>query len=114
MKKSLCLAAALAAVGILSRLPHPAQDIAKLDPVRVVHIDLEEGLLRLKTDTGAQGSGLTLSAAEADLRSRASGEIYLDTAEFLILHPDVPVTDAFFDLLSPSCRVCTVRQLRII
>ena len=33
MKKWLYLAAGLAALGLLSRLPHPARDIAKLDPV---------------------------------------------------------------------------------
>lgn len=106
MKKWLYLIAAFAAVGVLSRLPHPAQDVAKLAPVQAVYIYMEDGLLHLRTDTGSHGSGPNLIAAEADMRSNAAKEVYLDTAEFLILHPDVPITEDFFALLSPSCRVC--------
>ena len=106
MKKLLYLIAAFAAVGLLSRLPHPAQDIAKLDPVQTVYIHMEDGLLHLETDTGEHGSGPTLTAAESDLRARASKEVYLDTAEFLILDPNVPITADFFTLLSPTCCVC--------
>ena len=111
MKKAIYLTAALAVIGILSRLPHPAQDVANLDPVRAVWVYLEDGLLHLETDTGSRGSGVTLSAAEAVLRRNATKEVYLDTAEFLILDPGVPITDDFFILLSPSCRVCyTIRR----
>ena len=106
MKKWLYLTAAFLAIGLLSRLPHPAQDIAKLDPVQAVYIYLEEGNIHIQTDTGDHGSGESLAAAEADLRANASKEVYPDTAEFLILDPNVPVTDDFFTILSSSCHVC--------
>lgn len=105
MKKWLYLAAALTAVGILSRLPHPARDIAKLEPVRAVYIYVDHGTLNIETDTGDSGSGLTLTASYADLRSGADGEIFLDTAEFLLLDPDAPITAEFFALLRPDCKV---------
>ena len=57
MKKWLYLAAALTAVGILSRLPHPAKDIAKLKPVRAVYLYMELEKLHIETDTGDSGSG---------------------------------------------------------
>lgn len=105
MKKWLYLLSALAAVGILSRLPHPARDIAKLKPVRAVYLSMEQGSLTIETDTGDTGSGRDLTAAYEDLRSGADGEVFLDTAEFLILSPEISVTADFYTLLRPACRV---------
>ena len=106
MKKWLYLTAALAAAGILSRLPHPARDIAKLEPVRTVCLFREDEALSIETDTGDCGSGPSLRAAYSDMKSKADGEIFLDTAEFLILGPGVVITEDFYDLLRPSCKVC--------
>ena len=105
MKKWLYLAAVLTAVGILSRLPHPAKDIAKLKPVRAVYLYMELEKLHIETDTGDSGSGTTLAEAYSDMRSGADGEIFLDTAEFLILDPAICVTEDFFRLLRPACKV---------
>ena len=110
MKKWLYLAAALAAVGLLARLPHPAKDISKLEPVRLVYLYKEGGKLHLETDTGAHGSGKSLTEAAADMRTRAEGEIFLETAEFLLLAPDVTVTEEYFTLLRPGCRVCNTTR----
>lgn len=105
MKKWLYLAAALAAVGILSRLPHPAKDIAELKPVRAVYLYMDGKSLTIETDTGDSGSGQTLTEAAADLKSKADGEIFLETAEFLILRPDVQIAEDFYTLLRPACKV---------
>ena len=106
MKKWLYLIGALAAVGILSRLPHPARDIAKLEPVRAVYLHMERGRLCIETDTGDFGSGEDLTEATVDLRSHADGEIFLDTAEFLLLDPEVEITPDFYTYLRPGCKVC--------
>lgn len=106
MKKWLWLILAAAALAVLSRLPHPAQDIAKLDPVQAVYIDMEGDFYRIRTDTGDQGRGESLTEAETQLRANASGEVYLETAEYLILDPDVPITEELFAILHPDCRVC--------
>ena len=105
MKKWLIPIAALAAVAIFSRLPHPARDIADLKPVRAVYIHMEGRNFHVQTDTGDSGSGPDLAEACADLRAKADGEIFLDTAEFLILDPKVPITEAFGSLLRPDCRI---------
>ncbi len=105
MKKWLYLIGALAAVGILSRLPHPARDIAKLEPVRAVYLYMERGRLCIETDTGDSGSGKDLTEATADLKSRADGEIFLDTAEFLLLAPEVEINPDFYTHLRPGCKV---------
>lgn len=110
MKKWLYFAAVIAAVGLLARLPHPAKDISRLEPVQVVYLYEEAGDLRIETDTGARGSGGTLSEALASMRARADGEIFLETAEFLLLEPDVPVTGEFFRHLRPNCKVFYTNQ----
>ena len=105
MKKWLIPAIVVAAVAVFSRLPHPARDIADLKPVRAVYIHMEGRTLHIETDTGDFGAGADLTEACADLRTKADGEIFLDTAEFLILDPEVPITGEIFALLRPDCRV---------
>lgn len=110
MKKWLYLIGALAAVGFLSRLPHPARDISKLEPVRAVYLYMDNGLLCMETDTGDSGTGGSLAEAAGNMRENAAGEIFLDTAEFLILHREVSITPEFYALLRPSCKVCRVEN----
>ena len=104
MKKWLLLPGLLAA-GLLLRLPHPARDIAGLEPVRAVYLYMEQGRTTIETDTGTNGTGEDLESAYAALRNNADREIFLDTAQFLILDPHVPITDDFYELLRPSTRV---------
>lgn len=110
MKRWLYLLALLIGVGLLSRLPHPARDIAKLDPVRAVYIYMEGDRLCLETDTDAHGSGGDLTGALGDLRSNASREVFLETAEYLLLDPEVELTGDFYTILRPSCRVVLTRD----
>ena len=104
MKKWLLLPGLLAA-GLLLRLPHPARDIARLEPVRAVYLYVEQGLTTLETDTGTTGTGPDLESAYADLRNNADREIFLDTARFLILDPYVPITEPIFEIFRPDCKV---------
>lgn len=111
MKKAILLAAAAIAASLLLRMPHPARDVAKLLPAQSIFIYIEEGQLHIETDTGNQASGPTLTAAAEALQAAAPGEIFLETAQFLILAPDVPITEDFFTLLRPTCRViCTMEK----
>lgn len=111
MKKWLYIAAALAAAGLLARLPHPAKDISRLEPVQILYVYEEAGKICIETDTGAEGSGRNLTEAAEAMRAGASGEIFLETAEFLLLEPDVGLTAEFFRLLRPGCGVVyTVRR----
>ena len=106
MKKWLYLLGAVAAIGLLSRLPHPARDISELKPVRVVYLYMNGEMLCIETDTGESGSGKDLAEAATDLSAHADGEIFLETAEFLILSPEVAVTSSFYQYLRPGCMVC--------
>ena len=104
MKKWLYPAVFLAAA-ILSHLPHPAVDIARLDPVRAIYLYMDGAELTIETDSGDSGTGADLEAAYAALRANAHREIFLDTAEFLILAPDVPISEDFYELLRPTSLV---------
>ena len=61
--------------------------------------------MTIETDSGDSGSGSNLESAYAALRNNAHREIFPDTAEFLILDPDVPITEAFYELLRPTTQV---------
>ena len=105
MKKWLYPAVVLAAMAILARLPHPAKNIETLKPVRAVYLSMDGGEIQIETDTGDDGSGVTLAEAAARLKADADKEIFLETAEFLVLDPAVPVTGDLFTLLRPGCKV---------
>ena len=105
MKKWLFLTAVLIAVAGLSRRPHPARDVAKLEPIQTLYVYRNGAELAVETDTGAKGTGKNLTEAAAAMKANASAELFLDTAEFLLLHPAVPITEEFHTLLRPTCKV---------
>ena len=82
-------------------------DIGKLDPVEAVRlIRTEEGIF-LETDSGASGQGRTLKAAVEDLRRGIGAEVFLETADKLIL---VGNMDGYWgEILAefrPACQIC--------
>ncbi len=105
MKQYLYPILALLSLAILTRLPHPARDISKLDPVQSVYIYMEGKELHMVTDTQDHGRGPDLSAAAAQMKASADREIYLETAEYLVLDPNLAITPDFYTLLRPSARV---------
>ena len=68
-------------------LPVQGTDVGELIPVEVVAIAESDGVTTICTDTGNQGQGRTLGEAFVDLERAASGVIYLDTAEFILIQP---------------------------
>ena len=66
-------------------VPVTRLDIAKLEPVEAVAVYLEDGLVKLRTDGGSVGVGETAIEALRDLKEKALSDIYLDTAQFLLV-----------------------------
>lgn len=61
----------------------------------------------METDTGDFGIGDSLKAALTDMKRSASAEIFLDTADYLIVSPGcVDLLPAMMQYLRPSCAVC--------
>lgn len=106
MKKWLMGILALVAV-ILPKLGTPATDIGKLEPVSVVQIIAEDTGIELYTDTGAMGQGRDLATAVADLKESAPKEVFLDTADFVLLWGNMDrEQETIQNLFRPACGVC--------
>lgn len=69
-------------------VPVKRLDIAKLEPVEAVAVMVEDGLVRLRTDTESEGGGKTVAAALQSLKENAKGIVYLDTARILLVAED--------------------------
>lgn len=76
------LCAAIVLTGIFG-LPFRAHDTGRLLPLRTVQAALDGGVY-LRSELG-EGRGVDWQAAVEDLRRNASGEVFFDTAEQLIL-----------------------------
>ena len=57
----------------------------KLLPAELVYIERQKDQICVYTDFGGLGKGRTLSDALDDLRETASGEVFLDTVEYILL-----------------------------
>lgn len=106
MKKTAWLLIA-AAAWLLGHLPHPAVDIGKLEPVEAVLISETPAGVRLETDTGAWGEGATLEEAVADLNQADSREVFLDTAEKILIRGDVSAYwQEIWEQFRPAAQIC--------
>lgn len=88
-------------------LPERATDVGRLIPVEVIAVSEEAGTIYIETDTGDYGKGKTLSEAVTDMQETASGVIYLDTAEYLILEEGMEAAAKPMEAyLKADVRVC--------
>ena len=83
MKRILLYLGILAAVCWAGK---PGTDIGMLIPVETVFIQKLENEIVIETDSGDRGTGATMKQAAEDLKEKADGVIYLDTADYLILN----------------------------
>lgn len=83
MKRWIGLLAGFAAALLLA--PSQDTDIASLQPVELLYVYIEEGWVTVETDTGDLGAGEDLEGAMEDLKATASGEIFLETAQYLLI-----------------------------
>lgn len=74
-------------------MPHEDVTLGKMKPVETVSVREEEGLLVIETDTEDMGVGNTIEEALKDLKETTAGNLYLDTATYLL------VDQATFELI---------------
>lgn len=107
MKRWLYYIVIVIVVAALSGNTSAGSDVGKLQPVQVVRVTRQDGAVVLETDTADRGVGARLSSALADMKRAASAEIFLDTADHLVVSPEceglIPELMAY---LRPSCAVC--------
>ena len=97
-------------IGIIASVfavPVKPMNIGKMIPVRVVSLCKENEWLVIQTDTGNKGIGGNTQKALQNLKDTASGGIYLDTAEYLILGEGTEKdAEELRGVLKPSVRLC--------
>lgn len=74
-----------AAVTALGLWPTKARDASGLLCAQVLVVDASKGEVTVEADCGVSGSGASLSGALEDMRAHAPGELFLDTAEHIVL-----------------------------
>jgi hypothetical protein len=107
MKKWLIILVIILAVNYYRNQDTPGEDIKQLQPVQTVLAEWTEGKLHLSTDNGCEGKGSTVQAAIADMQSSASGKLFLNTADYLLVRKNaLSFLDELKEELRPSCTVC--------
>ena len=107
MKKWLWYFAILAAAAFLGARSGPGQDVGKLQPVQVVCVYREVDAVVVQTDTGDWGVGDTFRAAAENMNAAATGEVFLETADHLLVAPDcIDLIGEAMELLRPSGSLC--------
>ena len=83
------------------------RELARLEPVELLYIYEDGGMIVLAADTGDSGKGKTLEEAEKDLKDKASGQIFLDTAEELVVTAETEkLLPQLRQILRPAMKVC--------
>ncbi len=110
MKHWLIYGIAVAAVVLLGWLPFPISDVGELQPLEVLYVSQKDGGgICLDSDTGDRGEGDTLAAAFQDLRAGVQGDVFLDTADYVLLAPGTEsYAPGLWQELRPGCQVCRV------
>lgn len=94
---------------IVAMLAFPMEgiDVGQIQPVALLQIEQKEGNVYLSTDLEHEGIGETFEAAYQDMKDKATGEVFLDTADFLIIkgEMDVPV-EQLQKYIRKGIRVC--------
>lgn len=107
MKKWLWFLAAFLVVAMVGTKPSAGKDVAELQPVQVVCLGKSGDNIAVWTDTGDWGMGLTLDAAVEDMKMAAAGEVFLETADYLLLMEDcLLLLEDVAAYLRPSCSLC--------
>lgn len=109
MKRWLFCAAIILTAALLSGKGLPGADVGKLQPVQVVCISGGADWVKIETDTGDVGTGSDLEQAFGDMKATSSAEIFLDTAEYLLISQGSEgFISEMMTHLRPSCSVCIV------
>ena len=77
------------AAALLCSSTQMRMDIGALKPIEAVWIGRENDHYLIETDTGDYGLGETLLQAVKHLKDTSGGEIYLDTATFVVTEKEV-------------------------
>lgn len=107
MKHWIWYALGIVILAALGFAPFHGTDVAKLEPVELIRVSEEGGMILVETDGEDAGVGADVASAFSDLKRKAAKDIFLETADYLLLEPGI--TDqlsAVAEYLRPACAVC--------
>lgn len=97
----------LVLAALLLGKPFSASDVAQLKPVEVIRVTTDPNGVLVETDTGEMGTGNNLDEAFMDLKNTAGGDIFLETADRLLISPQaVEMLPELTEYLRPACNIC--------
>ncbi|MBE6944122.1 MAG: hypothetical protein E7453_07705 [Ruminococcaceae bacterium] len=106
MKKVLLLAAVIIIAWMVRLLPFSGTDIGKLHPVEAVLITNRDGVVYVETDTGIFGSGENMALALSNLILSASGSVFLETANYVLIDWRYPeLLQEIGNYFRPACQL---------
>ena len=107
MKRWIWCAAALILTAALGGRPFEGADIARLQPVELLRIQKSGDVISVELDTGDSGKGTTLEAALQDLKKSTPGNVFLETADYLLINDEAgALVESLVEYLRPACGVC--------
>lgn len=107
MKRWIWYGAALLLVLAVGAEGFAGRDVGAFQPVQTLLVTRGDGRIRVETDTGEWGEGKTLREAFENMENTAAAEMFLDTAEYLLIGMDCEdLLGELMDRLRPSCSVC--------
>ena len=110
MKSWIVLTMAVLAVAFLGGKGKTGTDVGKLRPVEVLWVRMQDDSIYIVTDMGDSGMGENVKSAARDLKRKASGEVFLDTGEFLLVDENAQsLIPELIEMLRPSCMICLVQ-----
>lgn len=93
-------------IGVMLLIPAHGIDVGRLRPVEAVQISQKEGSICIRTDTGDIGTGENLEEAYEDMKKTSSGNVFLDTAAYLIIEGEAPEREILLQYFRPKSRIC--------
>lgn len=108
MRRWIIYAVILGASAMLNVTGFVGTDVGKLLPVQAVRVTKAGNMVIMQTDTGDIGIGTNPVKALGDMQDSAAGNLFLETADYLILQPGCEeLLPELAEILRPSCKVCT-------
>ena len=85
--------------------------VEQLQPVQLLQVTKKNGSIFLRTDTKDYGRGETLQSALADLQETSEKQIFLETADMLVLGENTEnLLPELKMYLRPAVQVCSIRD----
>lgn len=92
-------------------LPRRGTEVGELLPVETLLIEKEAGQYVVSVDTGGSARGQSLAAAVEAMRASTPGELFLDTADYVLLTRDtLDCVPLLADFVRPAARVYMVDE----